>query len=84
MSVDNGPDKKIPQRMFDESHRIADELQAMFNLGDGSVDTKRMDGMLAEFAGPPCSACEVAMIRGKGPDPDHGDCVKAARGRLGE
>ena len=41
-----------------------------------------MDGMLAEYGGPPCATCEVAMMRGRYPDPEHAECVKAVRERL--
>ena len=78
MPTGKGQDKEIPKSLFEESHKAAEELRKMFNLSDEPVDTKKMEGMLAEYAGPPCSGCSIAILRGHGPDPDHAECVEAA------
>ena len=53
-------------------------------MTDNDIDDplESLRDLLKDYGGPPCAACAVAMLRGKGPDFDHRDCVRAARERL--
>ena len=64
---------------------MIDDIESDQGAKDMKKETdllRKLDGMLAKYAGPPCSACEVAMMRGRYPDPEHTECRKAIRARL--